>query len=66
MTYHADMSPLGGDCERPFALAVGWLDADHIYTTGECPREVVTAVEEAVRHPSRGRAGYRGGEARGS
>lgn len=51
MTYRADMSPLEGDGERPFALAVGWLDADHTYTTGACPGEVVTAIEEAVRHP---------------
>ncbi len=60
MTYHADASPLHGDGELTSALAVGWLDADHPYATGECPHEVLTAIEDAVRHPVAATRGWHG------
>lgn len=58
MTYHPDGSPLPGHGNPPSALAVGWLDADHAFATEDCTRDVVTAIEDAVRRPVRNTRGW--------
>jgi len=41
-----DLSPCNDyfDCEEPTLLAVGWLDGQHPFQTGFCPREVFDSL----------------------
>ena len=53
MAYIADLAPYDYHPGAPDALAVGWLDTNEPFPTGNCPRDVRDWLAELARRPVR-------------